>query len=50
MSCQLDDFEIFYPWFYGGELKNTIINNINNPEDFVSMKFQLLKLMNDLNT
>jgi hypothetical protein len=48
MSCQLDDFEIFYPWFYGGELKNTIINNINNPEDFVSMKFQLLKLMNDL--
>jgi hypothetical protein len=48
MSCQIDDFEIFYPWFYGGELKSLIINNINNPEDFVTMKYQLINLMNDL--
>lgn len=39
---------LFYPWFFGGELRGEIENYINGPTDHLdSFKYELLKLYNE---
>lgn len=39
---------LFYPWFFGGELRTEIENYINGPTEHLdSFKYELLKLYNE---
>jgi hypothetical protein len=41
---------LFYPWFFGGELKGEIENYLNGPEDHLdSFKAELLRLYDEFN-